>query len=107
MNFEWKLEKNKELSFEDKVHNLACFEIVVNILRMKTKAGDNNVSEEIKALCGFALDCMFKDTHIDDDMFDDILLRIEKTENDVEGLLGALDELGLRTKKVEARLGIG
>ena len=37
---------------------------------------------------------------------DDILLRIEKTESDVEGLLGALDELGLRTKKVEARLGL-
>ena len=37
---------------------------------------------------------------------DDILLRIEKTESDVEGLLGALDELGLRTKKVESRLGL-
>ena len=38
---------------------------------------------------------------------DDILLRMEKTESDVEGLLGALDELGLRTKKVESRLGLG
>ena len=37
---------------------------------------------------------------------DDILLRIEKTESDVEGLLGDLDELGLRTKKVESRLGL-
>ena len=37
---------------------------------------------------------------------DDILLRMEKTENDVEGLLSALDELGLRTKKVESRLGL-
>jgi len=37
---------------------------------------------------------------------DDILLRMEKTESDVEGLLSALDELGLRTKKVESRLGL-
>ena len=73
MNFEWKLEKNKDLTFEDKVHNLACFEIVVNILRMKTKSGDEDVSEEMQALCGFALDCMFKDNNIDDDMFDDIM----------------------------------
>ena len=34
MSFEWKLEKGKELTFEDKVHNLACFEVVVNILRI-------------------------------------------------------------------------
>ena len=73
MNFEWKLEKNKELSFEDRVHNLACFEIVVNILRMKTKAGEDDVSEEMQALCGFALDCVFKDTLIDDDMFESIM----------------------------------
>ena len=73
MNFEWKLEKNKELSFEDKVHNLACFEIVVNILRMKTKAGEDDVGDEMQALCGFALDCMFKDTPIDDDMFESIM----------------------------------
>ena len=45
---------------------------------------------------------------------DDILLRIEKTENDIDGVLSALDdtneyldELGLRTKKVESRLGLG
>ena len=37
---------------------------------------------------------------------DDILLRIEKTENDVDDVLNAIDELGLRTKKVEARLGL-
>ena len=37
---------------------------------------------------------------------DDILLRIERTENDIDGVLSALDELGLRTKKVEARLGL-
>ena len=79
MNFEWKLEKNKDLTFEDRVHNLACFEIVVNILRMKTKSGEDDVSEEIQALCGFALDCMFKDTHIDDDMFNSIMKLKDKT----------------------------
>ena len=79
MSFEWKLEKGKKLTFEDKVHNLACFEVVVNILRMKTKAGDNNVSEEMQALCGFALDCMFKDTHIDDDLFNSIMRLKDKT----------------------------
>ena len=43
---------------------------------------------------------------------DDILLRIEKAEKDIDGVLSALDntneyldELGLRTKKVESRLG--
>ena len=65
MNFEWKLEKNKKLTFEDKVHNLACFEIVLNILRMKTKAGEPDVSEEIQALCFFALECMFKEDDLD------------------------------------------
>jgi len=45
---------------------------------------------------------------------DDILLRIEKAEKDIDGVLSALDntneyldELGLRTKKVESRLGLG
>ena len=44
---------------------------------------------------------------------DDILLRIERAENDIDGVLSAidntneyLDELNLRTKKVEARLGL-
>ena len=47
-----------------------------------------------------------KEPEISMTYIDDILLRIEKTENDVEGLLGALDELGLRTGKVESRLGL-
>mgnify|MGYP005829417977 FL=1 len=47
-----------------------------------------------------------KEPEISMTYIDDILLRIEKTENDVEGLLGALDELGLRTNKVESRLGL-
>ena len=38
---------------------------------------------------------------------DDILLRIEKTENDIDSVVSAIDELGLRTKKVESRLGLG
>ena len=37
---------------------------------------------------------------------DDLLLRVEKTENDIDDVLNAIDELGLRTKKVEARLGL-
>ena len=87
MNFEWKLEKNKELSFEDKVHNLACFEIVVNILRMKTKAGEDDVGDEMQALCGFALDCMFKDIPIDDDMFESIMKLKDKAVYDVRSKL--------------------
>ena len=31
MNFEWKLPKDGKSTFEEKVHNLACFEIVLNI----------------------------------------------------------------------------
>ena len=45
---------------------------------------------------------------------DDILLRLDKAEDDIDGVLSALDstneyleELGLRTKKVESRLGLG
>ena len=87
MNFEWKLEKNKELTFEDKVHNLACFEIVVNILRMKTKAGEDDVGDEMQALCGFALDCMFKDILIDDDMFDSIMELKDKAVYNVRAKL--------------------
>ena len=44
---------------------------------------------------------------------DDVLLRLNKAENDIDGVLSAidntneyLDELNLRTKKVEARLGL-
>ena len=48
-----------------------------------------------------------KETAISMTYIDDILLRIEKTENDIDGVLSALDELGLRTKKVESRLGLG
>ena len=37
---------------------------------------------------------------------DDILLRLDKTENDIDSVLSVLDGLNLRTKKVEARLGL-
>ncbi len=75
MNFEWRMERDKELTFEDRVHNLACFEIVLNILRMKAKAGDDDIKDEIQALCGFALECMFKGKELeeDDDLFDRIM----------------------------------
>ena len=87
MSFEWRLEKDKDLTFEDRVHNLACFEIVVNILRMKTKSGEEDVSEEIQALCGFALDCMFKDSIIDDDLFNDIMDLKDKTVHNFKSSL--------------------
>ena len=54
-----------------------------------------------------------KDPAISMTYIDDLLIRVEKTENDIDGVLSAidntneyLDELNLRTKKVEARLGL-
>ena len=74
MKFEWKMLRDSDISFEDKVHNLACFEIVLNILRMKTKAEDEDISDEMQALCGFALECMFKDIDLEDeDLFSTIM----------------------------------
>ena len=37
---------------------------------------------------------------------DDILLRLDKAEDDVDSVLSVLGGLDLRTKKVEARLGL-
>ena len=48
-----------------------------------------------------------QDSEISMTYIDDILLRIEKTENDIDSVLSALDSLDLRTKKVESRLGLG
>ena len=48
-----------------------------------------------------------KESEISMTYIDDILLRIERTENDIDSVVSALDELGLRTKKVESRLGLG
>ena len=74
MNFEWKMPKDGNITFEEKVHNLACFEIVLNIFRMKTKAGDEETSDEMQALCGFALECMFGDMDLtDEDLFKTIM----------------------------------
>ena len=74
MNFEWKMSRDGDITFEDKVHNLASFEIVLNILRMKTKAGDEDTSSEMQALCGFALECMFGDMDLtDEDLFNTIM----------------------------------
>ena len=74
MDFEWKMEKGKEPTFDEKIQNLACFEVVLNILRMKTKAGESDISMEMQALCGFALECMFKDIDLDDeDLFKNIM----------------------------------
>ena len=74
MNFEWKMPKDGNSTFDEKVHNLACFEIVLNIFRMKTKAGDEETSDEMRALCGFALECMFGDMDLtDEDLFKTIM----------------------------------
>jgi sporulation-control protein spo0M len=48
-----------------------------------------------------------KESEISMTYIDDILLRIERTENDIDSVVEALDSLGLRTKKVESRLGLG
>ena len=74
MNFQWKMPKDGKSTFEDKIHNLACFEIVLNIFRMKTKAGDEDTSHEMQALCGVALECMFGDMDLaDGDLFETIM----------------------------------
>ena len=38
---------------------------------------------------------------------DDLILRMDKAEDHIDSALSGLDSLDLRTKKVEARLGIG
>ena len=79
MNFEWKMPKDGKTTFEEKVHNLACFEIVLNIFRMKSKAGDEDTSDEMQALCGFALECMFGDVDLtDNDLFETIMTLKDK-----------------------------
>ena len=37
---------------------------------------------------------------------DDLILRMDKAEDDIDSALNVLDSLDLRTKKVEARLGL-
>ena len=73
MSFVWKMPRDKEASFEDKVHNIACFEVVLNILKMKLTAGED-IENEVQALCGFALECMFGDVDLSDNkMFESIM----------------------------------
>ena len=94
MKFEWKMPKDNNTSFEDKVHNLACFEIVLNIFRMKSKAGDEDTSDEMQALCGFALECMFGDTDLtDDDLFKTIMGLKDKKVNKFSNTL--LKDMGV------------
>ena len=94
MDFEWKMPRDSEPSFDEKIHNLACFEIVLNILRMKTKSGDNDIDSEMKALCGFALECMFGDTDLEnEDMFSTIMKLKDKKVNKFRNTL--LKDMGV------------
>ena len=94
MNFEWKMPKDSEPSFDEKIHNLACFEIVLNILRMKTKVDEDDIDNEMQALCGFALECMFGDTDLEDeDMFDTIMDLKDKKVNKFRASL--LSDMGI------------
>ena len=100
MNFKWKQPKDKKLGFADKIHNLACFEIVLNILIMKTKT-EEKVGEEMQALCGFALECMFGDEDLSDDkLFDSIMdLKDEKVDRFRSKLL---KDMGIPQSVMEA-----
>ena len=100
MNFEWKMEKGEELSFEDRVHNLACFEIVLNILRMKA-VNDDDVGDEIQALCGFALECMFGEKDLEDeDLFDSIMILKDKNVHNFRA--NVLKQMGIPKEMVSA-----
>ena len=100
MNFEWKMGKGEELSFEDKVHNLACFEIVLNVLRMKA-VNDDDVGDEIRALCGFALECMFGEKDLEDeDLFERIMILKDKNVHNFRA--NVLKQMGIPKEMVSA-----
>ena len=100
MNFEWKMGKGEELSFEDKVHNLACFEIVLNVLRMKA-VKDDDVGDEIRALCGFALECMSGEKDLEDEeLFERIM--ILKDKNVLNFRTNMLKQMGIPKEMVSA-----
>ena len=80
MDFEWQLKKDADLTFDDKVQNLACFEIVLNILRMKSSAKDMDVAEEVQALCSFALDCMFDTEELKDDVLFEAIMKLKNNK---------------------------
>ena len=48
-----------------------------------------------------------KESAISMTYIDDILLKLDQTEEDIDGVLSALDSLDLRVEKVESRLGLG
>ena len=101
MNFEWKMAKGEELSFEDKVHNLACFEIVLNILRIKATSKEDDVGDEVRALCGFALECMFGKKDLEDE---DLLERIMTLKEDsvADFRTNMLKQMGIPKEMVSA-----
>ena len=101
MKFEWKMSKDGDITFEDRVHNLASFEIVLNILRMKTKAGEDDILDEIQALCGFALECMFKDSDLNDgDLFEAIMSLKDKKVRKFRA--GILKDMGMPEEMMNA-----
>ena len=53
-------------------------------------------------------DAAISKTYIDDILLklDKAYVRLDKTEDDIDGIIDDLDNLDLRTKKVEARLGL-
>jgi len=92
MKFEWKLRKKSKLTFNDKIHNLACFETVLNIMRMRIKS-DLETFEEMEALCGFALECMFGDSVQDDKLFNKVMDLKDEKVNKFKSKL--LQEMGV------------
>ena len=94
MNFEWKMPRDGDPSFDEKIHNLACFEIVLNILRMKTRANEDNVESEMEALCGFALECMFGGADLEnEDMLSTIMQLKDKKVSEFRATL--LKDMGV------------
>ena len=92
--------KGEELSFEDKVHNLACFEIVLNVLRMKA-VNDDDVGDEIQALCSFALECMFGEKDLEDEeLFERIMTLKEDSVADFR--TNMLKQMGIPKEMVSA-----
>ena len=100
MNFTWKIIKGKKGQFEDKIHNLACFEVVLNIMRMKINSNED-VSEEMEALCGFALECMFGDSDLSDkNVFTNIMKLKDKKVNKFRDKL--LKDIGVPKEVMDA-----
>jgi len=99
MKFVWKLPKKSKPTFKDRVHNLACFEIVLNIMRMKTKAGEDS-SEEMEALCGFAFECMFGQDDVNSEVFNEIMDLKDKKVNSFRSKL--LIDMGIPESVMDA-----